>query len=394
MKKLILILFFIFICCGCYNYKELNDLAITSAIGIDKTDDGYKVTAQVVNTQKEGTDNNSSADPKIVVYEHTSKTVQEAVRYMVLESPKRLYPNHMQVIVIGEAVAKDGILEALDIFFRDSELQKNFYVLISKDVSANQILKTLTPVDSIVSLSIKKSLESDSSYLGITELVTYDELINTYLNPNKEISLPSVTLTGKIKGSDKIENIEKSDSSTKVVLSQMVIFKGDKMIGYLDDKQSIALSFIKGKINNTLIKYKCDRGYIVVEAINSKSSIDVDNSGNFKIKISGDATINEVSCDINLEENKAIDKINKEVNKEVKKNINNTIEYIKNTYNSDVFGFLDIMYKNKYPLYKKVNKDWYNDKFKDSKIDIDVNIKIIEKGNTLRVIKHEKQTNK
>ena len=394
MKKLILILFFIFICCGCYNYKELNDLAITSAIGIDKTDDGYKITAQVVNTQKEGTDNNSSADPKIVVYEHTSKTVQEAVRYMVLESPKRLYPNHMQVIVIGEAVAKDGILEALDIFFRDSELQKNFYVLISKDVSANQILKTLTPVDSIVSSSIKKSLESDSSYLGITELVTYDELINTYLNPNKEISLPSVTLTGKIKGSDKIENIEKSDSSTKVVLSQMVIFKGDKMIGYLDDKQSIALSFIKGKINNTLIKYKCDRGYIVVEAINSKSSIDVDNSGNFKIKISGDATINEVSCDINLEENKAIDKINKEVNKEVKKNINNTIEYIKNTYNSDVFGFLDIMYKNKYPLYKKVNKDWYNDKFKDSKIDIDVNIKIIEKGNTLRVIKHEKQTNK
>lgn len=394
MKKLILILFFIFICCGCYNYKELNDLAITSAIGIDKTDDGYKVTAQVVNTQKEGTDNNSSADPKIVVYEHTSKTVQEAVRYMVLESPKRLYPNHMQVIVIGEAVAKDGILEALDIFFRDSELQKNFYVLISKDVSANQILKTLTPVDSIVSSSIKKSLESDSSYLGITELVTYDELINTYLNPNKEISLPSVTLTGKIKGSDKIENIEKADSSTKVVLSQMAIFKDDKMIGYLDDKQSIALSFIKGKINNTLIKYKCDRGYIVVEAINSKSSIDVDNSGNFKIKISGNATINEVSCDINLEENKAIDKINKEVNKEVKKNINNTIEYIKNTYNSDVFGFLDIMYKNKYSLYKKVNKDWYNDKFKDSKIDIDVNIKIIEKGNTLRVIKHEKQTNK
>lgn len=394
MKKIIIVLSFIFICCGCYNYKELNNLAITSAIGIDKTDDGYKVTAQVVNTQKEGTDNNSSSDPKIVVYEHTSKTVQEAVRYMVLESPKRLYPNHMQVIVIGEDVAKDGILESLDLFFRDSELQKNFYVLISKDVSANQILKTLTPVDSIVSSSIKKSLESDSSYLGITELVTYDELINTYLNPNKEISLPSVTLTGKIKGSDKIENIEKSDSATKVVLSQMAVFKGDKMVGYLNDKQSIALSFIKGKINNTLIKYKCDGGYIVVEAINSKSSIDVDNSGNFKINISGDATINEVSCDINLEENKAIDKINKEVNKEIKKNINNTIEYIKNTYNSDVFGFLDIMYKNKYSLYKKVNKDWYNDKFKDSKIDVNVNIKIIEKGNTLRVIKHEKQADK
>lgn len=390
MKKLLITLSFIFICCGCYNYKELNDLAITSAIGIDKSDNGYKVTAQVVNTQKEGTDNNSSSDPKIIIYEHTSKTVQEAVRYMVLESPKRLYPNHMQVIIISEDVAKDGILESLDLFFRDSELQKNFYVLISKDVSANQILKTLTPADSIVSSNIKKSLESDSSYLGITELVTYDELINTYLNPNKEISLPSVTLKGKMKGSDKIDNIEQSDSSTKVVLSQMAIFKDDKMIGYLDDKQSIALSFIKGKINNTIIKYKCNGGYVVVETTNSKSSINVDNKGNFRIKISGDAAINEVSCDINLENDNSISKINKQVNKEIKKNVNNTIKYVKNNYNSDIFNFLDILYKNQYSLYKKISNDWYKDKFKDSKIDIDVDIKVIEKGNTLRVIKNEK----
>lgn len=390
MKKILITLSFIFICCGCYNYKELNDLAITSAIGIDKSDNGYKVTAQVVNTQKEGTDNNSSSDPKIIIYEHTSKTVQEAVRYMVLESPKRLYPNHMQVIIISEDVAKDGILESLDLFFRDSELQKNFYVLISKDVSANQILKTLTPADSIVSSNIKKSLESDSSYLGITELVTYDELINTYLNPNKEISLPSVTLKGKKKGSDKIDNIEQSDSSTKVVLSQMAIFKDDKMIGYLDDKQSIALSFIKGKINNTIIKYKCNGGYVVVETTNSKSSINVDNKGNFRIKISGDAAINEVSCDINLENDNSISKINKQVNKEIKKNVNNTIKYVKNNYNSDIFNFLDILYKNKYSLYKKISNDWYKDKFKDSKIDIDVDIKVVEKGNTLRVIKNEK----
>lgn len=390
MKKILITLSFIFICCGCYNYKELNDLAITSAIGIDKSDNGYKVTAQVVNTQKEGTDNNSSSDPKIIVYEHTSKTVQEAVRYMVLESPKRLYPNHMQVIIISEDVAKDGILESLDLFFRDSELQKNFYVLIAKDVSANQILKTLTPADSIVSSNIKKSLESDSSYLGITELVTYDELINTYLNPNKEISLPSVTLKGKMKGSDKIDNIEQSDSSTKVVLSQMAIFKDDKMIGYLDDKQSIALSFIKGKINNTIIKYKCNGGYVVVETTNSKSSINVDNKGNFRIKISGDAAINEVSCDINLENDNSISKINKQVNKEIKKNVNNTIKYVKNNYNSDIFNFLDILYKNQYSLYKKISNDWYKDKFKDSKIDIDVDIKVIEKGNTLKVIKNEK----
>lgn len=389
MKKLFIFIFLIFICSGCYNYKELNSLAITSAIGIDKDENGYTVTAQVVNTQKEGTDNNSTNSPKIVIYEHTSKTIQEAVRYMVLESPKRLYPNHMQIFLIGEDVAKEGITNILDLFFRDSELQKNFYVLVAKENSANEILKTLTPLDAVVSSNIKKSLETDSTILGVTELVEYDSLIDSYLNPNKEISLPSITLEGKIEGSDKLENIEQSDSSTKVVLSGMTIFKDDKMLGYLSKTQSIALNFIKGYIDNTLVKYKCDGGYVVVETSKAKSSIDIDDDGNFKIKIKGDATINEVSCNIDLESNKELEKLNKKINNKVKENIENTINYVKEEYNSDIFGFLDIMYKNKNSLYKKMNKNWYKDGFKDSNIEVEVDIKIIEKGNILRGIKNE-----
>ena len=389
MKKLFIFMFLIFICSGCYNYKELNSLAITSAIGIDKDEDGYTVTAQVVNTQKEGTDNNSTNSPKIVIYEHTSKTIQEAVRYMVLESPKRLYPNHMQIFLIGEDVAKEGITNILDLFFRDSELQKNFYVLVAKENSANEILKTLTPLDAVVSSNIKKSLETDSTILGVTELVEYDSLIDSYLNPNKEISLPSITLEGKVEGSDKLENIEQSDSSTKVVLSGMTVFKDDKMLGYLNKTQSIALSCIKSDIDNTLVKYKCDGGYVVVETSKAKSSIDIDDDGNFKIKIKGDATINEVSCNIDLESNKELEKMNEKINNEIKENIEDTIDYVKEEYNSDIFGFLDIMYKNKNSLYKRVNENWYIDGFRDSNIDVDVDIKIIEKGNILRGIKNE-----
>lgn len=389
MKKIIFCLFTLLICSGCYNYKELNTLAITSAIGIDKSEDGYKVTAQVVNTQKSGTDNNSSSDPKVIIYEHTSETIQEALRYIILECPKRLYPNHLQILLIDEEVAKDGITNILDLFFRKSEIQKSFYVLIAKDNSANEILKTLTPLDAIVSSNIQKSLETDSTFLGITELVTFDSLMDSYLNPNKEISLPSITLKGNTKGSDKIENIEQSDSSTKVVLSNMAVFKDDKMLGYLNQKQSIALSFIKNKINSTLVSYKCDGGYVVVETTKSKTSVEIDNEGTFKISVKGDATINEVSCDIDLESDKEIEKMNKKVNNEVKKNIEDTIEFVKDNYNSDIFNFLDIAYKEKNPLYKRVNKNYYDGEFKKLKVDVDVNIKVIEKGNILRVVKNE-----
>ena len=41
-KKIILVIF-IFLLTGCYDYKELNDLAIISTIGIDKDKDDYKI---------------------------------------------------------------------------------------------------------------------------------------------------------------------------------------------------------------------------------------------------------------------------------------------------------------------------------------------------------------
>lgn len=36
-----------------------------------------------------------------------------------------------------------------------------------------------------------------------------------------------------------------------------------------------------------------------------------------------------------------------------------------------------------------MNKNWYKDGFKDSNIEVEVDIKIIEKGNILRGIKNE-----
>ena len=53
LKKIKLcFLFSVFFLSGCYNYHELSELSITTAIGIDKSENGYKLIAQVMNIQK------------------------------------------------------------------------------------------------------------------------------------------------------------------------------------------------------------------------------------------------------------------------------------------------------------------------------------------------------
>lgn len=388
--KLLILLFPLFFITGCFNYRELNELAITSAVGIDKTEDGYKTTIQIVNTQKNGADTNSSMEqPKFVTYTSEGKNLQESLRHVILESSRRIYADHIQILVIGSELAEDGIYDILDLFFRNSELRKQFQVVIARDSTAEDILKVVTPLETLNSRHINEGLNVDSRYLGVGEVVDFEQLVASYLDSNKEIVLPSVTLKENEDDGDTIENTESTKPEENVIESTMALFKDDKLLGFLSEKESISLSFVRDSINNTVISYECGNNkYVVGEIINTKTDVSMETGPlKAKIKITGNLNINEVTCDLDLEDPKVIDEIESNLEDELKNNISDTIDQIKDEYNVDVFGFRDILYKTDHKYYKEIKDDWYDSIFKDLDIDIDVDFKSVEKGNALKVIR-------
>ena len=79
--KLILIIIILIPLTGCYNYRELNDLGITTAIGISKKNDEFNLVIEVLKTDDKSEE---SKMPKYVLYESKGKTIQEAVRKAIL----------------------------------------------------------------------------------------------------------------------------------------------------------------------------------------------------------------------------------------------------------------------------------------------------------------------
>lgn len=392
MKKIKLIIMFLplFFITGCYNYRELNELAITSAVGIDKTEDGYRATIQVMNTQKNGADSNSSTEqPKFVTYTAEGDNLQETLRSIILDSSKRIYANHIQIFVIGSELAEDGIYDILDMFFRNSESRKQFPVLIAKDCKAEEILNIVTPLETLNSKNIRDGLSVDSKYLGVGEVISFEELVGTYLDSNKEIVLPTIELKGNLDTGEDVSNIAESDPETRVVASTLAIFKDDKLLGFLDEKESIALSFIRNKINNTVLSYECSSDkYVVGEVINTKTKLEMQKDPlKAKIDIKANLNINEVTCNLDLEDPQVISEIEDNLEDELKGKIDDTLNKIIEEYNTDVFGFRDSLYKNYPKYYKEIEDDWYDFIFQDLDIDIEVNFRFVEKGNALKVIK-------
>ena len=364
MKKYI-ILFFSFFLLGCQNYKELNNSAIVSAIGIDKTNNKYKVTIQVVNTEKNKNDQSDLNTP--IIYTSSGNNISEALNNISLKSPKMLYLGHLEVVIISENLARGGTNEIIDYFLRNNQINKNFTILVSKNNTPEEVLNTPTPLVNFPSGNILGSVEISSSLGGASSNVKFINFVDDIKKQGKNPVMSSISLA---------ENSDKTKKELQI--DDLGVFSYDKLIGYLSKDNTKGYNFITNNINTSVINFKCDdNNYIGVSVSNCKTNIKVNNTPLVNLSVSADGNIIENNCNMSLEQIK----INSE--KEIEKLINNSIKTVKEEYKSDIFGFGNYIYLNDFNYFNKIKDKWHEEIFINLKINTNVKITFNNTGNLL-----------
>ncbi len=391
--KIILFIFVLYTSTGCYNYRELNKIAIASAIAIDIDNEEIEVTSQILNTQKQSSDTNAqNSSTNFHTYTSKGKTIQEAARKIVLESPRRLYINDIDLLVISkEFIDKKGIDNILDFFLRDSESQKHFYVIVSKDCKAKEILTTTTPIETVNSQSIAHSLESTTKYYGRNVTNDFETLADNYLNKKRDIFIPSISIANESKKANNKKNIESTNATTGLKITEDFVFKNEKIIGVLNNQESVAASFIDNKIDHAVVTTKCDnKNYMSINITKSKTKLSTPkNKNQINIDVIFNANLYDINCEKNLSSIKVMKEIGKNFENYIEKNIKKTLNKTIKEYKTDIFGFEDFMYKNNTAFYKKNKNNWDNI-FQKMKFKINVKLKSLEKGNIYKTVEREK----
>lgn len=374
MKKIIVILLSTFLLTGCYDYKELNTIAIVSATSIDYVENEYIIKAQVLNPQ--APDKTVVIGSPFIIYEGKGKTIQEAYRKVTASSSRLLYQNHLQLLLITENIKNDKLKDVIDFLARNPSVRTEFYVMQYK---GDNPIDIITPINEISALSIIETVDTNSKFLGETLAVTFNDLINNYLNPNKEIIIPLVKSIGENKDEDKVENAEQSEIKNNYEIKGLAVYKNTETKGYLTEEETLAYNYITNNISNSIYTYECEKNkYITLEITNSKSKIKINKEDiNINLEIKGN--INENNCNIQIAKNKEIKKLQENISNDFSNFITNNINKIIKEYNSDIFGFKDMIYKNNYDYYKQIknNKDW----LKDTKLNIKTKVTIATDGN-------------
>ena len=86
----------------CWSKRELNELAIVVAFGIDKIDEEYEITVQIVDPSEVSVRQASTQRSPVVSYHSRGETIFEAIRKMTTIATRKPYFAHLQVVVLGK----------------------------------------------------------------------------------------------------------------------------------------------------------------------------------------------------------------------------------------------------------------------------------------------------
>ncbi|MDY4858329.1 MAG: Ger(x)C family spore germination protein [Bacilli bacterium] len=391
MKRIKFLILLLPLLSGCYNYRELNELGITTAVSIDYKDNNFYVIAEVINPIKQQ-DASSSNNSPFVNYNSSSSSLQDAFRKVVLESPRQLYAAQLEIIVLSEEVVNNHLEEILEYFARDPEARTEIKIIVAKTEDSTKAITLQTLLTSLSSSNIINSLDLQSKVLGMAYPVTLNELLNMYIDPYLEVVLPSMTLYGNYEIGDEKENITTSSPKAIVKIDGSTITKDNKILGYLDLEESKILNLINGKLKETIIKMNYYDGYIIFEPNRIKVSRELDIKNNIiKINISGYSKTKEIQSNINLKDPKEVKKLNKALNMELEKKITDTFNSIREKYGTDVFGFQELYYRTNYKYFKENCTNWYEDIYPKIKLEVKANVRLYEKGSTLGGLRYERK---
>lgn len=366
---------------GCWNRRELNELAVSVAIGVDKRGDQNLVSSQILNTGAiTGKEGGSFGLAPVVLFSEKGVGIHEPFRRMSTRSARKLYVGQMQMIVFGEEFARAGVGKVLDHISRDHEYRKDIYVVVARGAEAKDVLTVYTPLDKIPATKLKASLETSAKVWGSTAAVKFEELISTIVSKGKESVLTGVKIIGNPKfGNDKAD-VGKISVPTGLKYAGLAVFKKDKLLGWLNEEESQGYNYTQGNIKSTTVLMPCptDKNKMTVELLRTKNKTKVSMENGkpvINLKIKAEGVITDIQCGMDLTKPTSISEVEHLTDRQIKASISSAVKTLQNRYKSDIFGFGEDVAR-KYPKYwKKVQKDW-DDIFSSMRVNIEVETKI------------------
>lgn len=372
---------------SCLGSRQINELALVTAVGLDlgNKPGTIRVSAQIIRPAdargQTGAPSGGTGEP---IYSISSEgaSIFDAIRNLGRISSRRVYWAHNFLIVMHEDYARKGIEDMVDFFTRNHELRMNTWVAVTPD-RPDEVVSTITGLEVVPGEAVDR-LFQNNHVVGRAPASNMMNLEEAFLSSSTEPVLARLKLMPRGISNKKPEE---HGSLKQVELGGAAVFRGDKMVGWLNVKEARGLLFFLERLGSGIEVVKCPNADATMSIEFKRAHLKVtptyaNKEPRFLVRLSTEGDIVENGCGINLD-----DGVRKEAQEKLalklKSDVVNVIDKAQKDYKTDFLKFGDV-FRNKYPEeWRVVKRDW-NRTF--AKAQIDVEIKAVIKSGVVKTV--------
>ena len=339
MKKLLLFSLIPLLLCSCG--RDASQLTVVTGIGVDGQPGSYQVGAEVIRLSE--SDQNSEGSQSVYL-RGTGLTITDSINNMVSMTGRSLYCNHAQVLVISRETAQKGMEPILEEILRGTQYPISLRLAVCRETAA-QILEAKPLISDLHSVEMEDMIREGAKQC-ITPDVDAGSFYEQLTAPGVEGVLPFFIL-------------EERDEESVCSLNGTALFRGDRMLTVLDDRDSSCLMWMQGKSGGTLVTE-----HAVFEVIQLNRSLQADKQG-------GKLTLELVLKASDSEENK--ETLIKEAEKMLEQRCASLLQQLK-VLECDAVGFGRRIHQTHPEQWTEIAEVWTR-QFADYPISVEVKVK-------------------
>lgn len=350
---------------GCWNYREIERLAIVSGVSMDWVKDKIVLNIEIANPES----GQGEGKVKPVVLKSEGKTVFDAAREVIAKSGMKLYWSHAKVLVLGESMFDGKLIGALDWVTRDAETREDMWVLVAKGCKAGDILEGTPEMESLVAYQLDQTLRSQKAIARFPSIELWKFLDQISGNENTAV-LPAVRLV--------------SEKGKKIpIIEGCAVVKKQKLLGWLSAEETKALLWVRNELKGGLTvieNVKSPDTDVVLEIFGSKTTVKPvyeNDQLSMEINITPSVEIAEITSSMDVMNKDGLKALTAQGKKQIKSDIEKVIEKAQKEFKSDIFGFGSKIKAKMPDLWRKIEPEW-DDYFQE--LDVKVNVKLEIRG--------------
>lgn len=355
-------LLFIMLNCGCWDLREINQIAVPLVLGVD-IDKQSKIGVSALIVDPKSSSGSTGGQMSTIIVSGSDYSVAMAARRSMLTISRTPDWSQAQSMILGQNVCENSLPSIMDFMSRNRNVVPNMILLIARDSRPENIMENINSTGK----GLKLLLLNNEYQLGMYVPVTKADFNYAMMTPGIEAAVPMVSLkevkSAASAGGDK-NNKNENNKSKRIVLSGTAVFKSGKMVGTLNETESKGYRWLKSKTKTG--------GFLVIQSpVHNHMDVALEitrfsssvkpkiKNGNLsmQIDIKTELAFYEDACTGEILTSEMQSRLKKKTNQEIERQVRSCITKIQ-ALNSDILGWGELLQEHQPGVWETLGPDW------------------------------------